>query len=38
MRPELIVFPAPLLNDYLGFFHSSEYLAVEQFVPQFTVE
>jgi len=38
MGPEVIIFPTPLLNDYLGFGQRREDLSIKQLIPQFTVE
>ena len=38
MGPEVIIFPAPLFNYYLGFDQRHEYLSIKQFVPQLTVK
>jgi hypothetical protein len=38
MGPEVIIFPSPTFNQYLGFGQRSEDLSIKQFVPQFTVE
>jgi len=38
MGPEVIIFPAPFLNQDQGLSQSSEDLSIKQFVPQFTVK
>ena len=38
MRPHLVVSPAPILDDHLGFHPGAEPLHGEAFVPEFAVE
>jgi hypothetical protein len=38
MRPEVVVLPAPAIDQALGFLHHGKQLGVEKFIPEPAVE